>query len=93
MKIINHKMKLNRLTLQFSGESSLLEQPFLKKYYESSIPYIQTIMVLGCILYAAFGILDALLVPEQMFTFWIIRLIIISQGLACVFLISFSDTF
>ena len=87
----SHKMKLNRLTLRFSGESSHLEEPFLEDYYRSSIPHIRTMMVLGGILYAIFGILDAFFMPEQMFFVWIIRLMIAGPGLVCILLMSFTD--
>lgn len=58
-------MKLHLLTLKFSGNSSKLEEPFLSDYYRVSLPHIRISMVLGALLYAAFGILDAVLMPEQ----------------------------
>ncbi len=93
MILKNHNMELHPLTLKFAGESAYLEGPFLKDYYRSSIAHIRTMMVLGGILYAAFGVLDALLMPEQMFTIWIIRLFVIGPGLVGVLLISFSKLF
>jgi len=86
-------MKLNRLTLRFTGESSFLEQLFLKDYCESSISHIQTMMVLGGILYAVFGILDALLMPEQMFNIWWIRFIIIGPGIGGTLFLSCFNLF
>lgn len=86
-------MKLNRLTLKFSGESSHLEEPFLKDYYKSSLSHIRLLMILGAFLYAAFGVLDALLMPEKMFDIWFIRFIVIGPGLVGVLLVSFSDVF
>ena len=58
-------MKLHLLTLKFSGNSSKLEEQFLSDYYRVSLPHIRISMVLGALLYAAFGILDAVLMPEQ----------------------------
>jgi HD-GYP domain-containing protein (c-di-GMP phosphodiesterase class II) len=93
MIVMNHKMKLHPLTLKFSGESLSLEEPFLKDFYKSSISHIRTMLILGGILYAAFGVLDALLMPKQMFTIWIIRLMVIGPGLVGILLISFSPIF
>jgi diguanylate cyclase (GGDEF)-like protein/PAS domain S-box-containing protein len=86
-------MKLNPLTLKFSGDSSYLEEPFLKDYYKGSLSHIRVFLILGAVLYAAFGVLDALLMPEQMFDIWFIRFIVIGPGLIGVLIISFSDIF
>jgi len=58
-------MKLHWLTLKFSGNESQLEAPFLSDYYRVSLPLIRLSLVLAMIFYGAFGILDALLMPEQ----------------------------
>ena len=86
-------MKLHPLTLKFSGESSKLEEPFLDDYYRSSLPQVRILLILGAVVYAAFGILDALLMPEQMFTTWLIRLIVVGPVLFVLLLISSSVFF
>jgi putative nucleotidyltransferase with HDIG domain len=86
-------MKLHPLTLKFTGESAHLEEPFLKDYYKSSLFHIRMFMILGGILYAAFGVLDALLMPQQMYAIWFIRLIVIGPALILVLLISFTNIF
>jgi diguanylate cyclase (GGDEF)-like protein/PAS domain S-box-containing protein len=86
-------MKLHPITLKFSGESSHLEKPFLRDYYKISISQVRLFLIMGAVLYAAFGILDALLMPEQKFIIWFIRFIVIGPGLAGVLLISFSGVF
>lgn len=91
--LINNKLKLHPLTLKFIGEWADLEEPFLNDYYKSSLVHIRLMMVLGGILYAAFGVLDALLMPQYMFTIWVIRLIIIGPALILVLLISFTNIF
>lgn len=93
MMLMKQNMKLHSITLKFSGESAYLEKPFLKDYYKSSLVHIRMFMVLGGILYAAFGVLDALLMPEKMFTIWAIRLIVIGPALVLVLVISFSNIF
>ena len=87
------KMKLHPLTLKFSGESSKLEESFLKDYYKISLSQIRLFMILGAVLYAAFGVLDALLMPEEEIVMWIIRVIVIGPGLVGVLLLSYSELF
>jgi diguanylate cyclase (GGDEF)-like protein/PAS domain S-box-containing protein len=86
-------MKLHPVTLKFSGESSHLEEPFLKDYYRISLSQIRIFLILGAMLYVAFGVLDAFLMPEEMLIIWFIRFIVIGPGLAGVLLISFHDIF
>ena len=86
-------MKLHPLTLKYSGESSNLEEPFLHDYYKVSLLPVRIFLISGAILYAAFGILDALLMPEQKFIIWLIRFIVVGPGLVGVLIISFSRIF
>ena len=86
-------MTLHPLTLKFSGESSHLEESFLGDYYQLSISTIRIFLILGAVLYGAFGILDALLMPEQKISVWLIRFIVIGPCLVGVLFISFSNTF
>ena len=86
-------MKLHLLTLKFSGNLSKLEAPFLSDYYRVSLPHIRISLILGAIFYAAFGILDALLMPEQKSTIWLIRIVIVCPTLFGILLASFSKSF
>jgi extracellular factor (EF) 3-hydroxypalmitic acid methyl ester biosynthesis protein len=86
-------MKLHPLTLKFSGESSKLEEPFLSYYYRMSLPQIRRFLVLGALLYGFFGILDALLMPEQKYTLWFIRFVIVCPVLLGTLRASFSKSF
>jgi diguanylate cyclase (GGDEF)-like protein len=86
-------MKLNLLTLKFSGDSSTLEEPFLSDYCRRSLFHIRISLALGALLYAAFGILDAVLMPEQKYTAWLIRFVIVCPVLLGIFLTSFSKFF
>jgi diguanylate cyclase (GGDEF)-like protein len=86
-------MKLNRLTLKFSGDSSTLEKPFLSDYCRESLFHIRISLVLGTLLYAAFGGLDAVLMPEQKSTAWFIRFVIVCPALLGIFLASFLKSF
>lgn len=87
------KMKLHPLTLKFSGDSSNLEEPFLHNYYKISLLPVRVFLILGAILYAAFGVLDALLMPQQKFIIWFIRFVVVGPALVGVLIISFSRIF
>jgi diguanylate cyclase (GGDEF)-like protein/PAS domain S-box-containing protein len=86
-------MRLHLLTLKFSGKFSNLEARFLNDYYRLSLPQIRIFLVLGSLLYASFGILDALLMPQQKSTIWFVRFVVVCPLLLVVLLISFSDFF
>ena len=86
-------MKLPPLTLKFSRESSKLEAPFLNDYYRVSLPHIRISLVLGALLYAAFGILDAVLMPEQKSIMWFIRFVIVCPVIFGTLLASYSKYF
>lgn len=86
-------MKLHPLTLQFTGESSSLEEPFLKDYYKISLSPIRLFLILGSVPYVAFGVLDALLMPQQRFMIWLVRFIVAGPGLIGVLLVSYSELF
>jgi two-component system cell cycle sensor histidine kinase/response regulator CckA len=86
-------MKLNLLTLKFSENSSKLEAPFLSDYYRVSLPHIRISLVLGALLYSAFGILDAVLMPEHKLTIWFIRFIIVCPVICGTLMVTFSKSF
>ncbi len=86
-------MTLNLLTLKFSGESAYFEAPFLRAYYSVSLPQIRIAALLAAVFYVAFGHLDAVLMPEQKTTIWLIRFIIAVPVLLGTFLLSFSRFF
>ena len=83
---MNHHMTLNPLTLKFSGESWHLEEPFLEDYYKVSLTHVRVLLILGAVLYGAFGVLDALVMPKQMYSMWLIRFVVIGPGLVGVLL-------
>jgi len=86
-------MKLNPLTLKFSGESAHLEEPFRENYYRESLSHVRIFMILGAVIYAAFGALDAILMPEQKLSIWAIRIFIIGPMLTAFLLLSFTEFF
>lgn len=70
-------MQYNRITLKFSGEDSHLENKFADTYFSASLNATKFTLLMGLIFYAAFGILDAILLPEVKETIWLIRYAIV----------------
>jgi signal transduction histidine kinase/ActR/RegA family two-component response regulator len=58
-------MRINPLTLRFSGDCAHLEPLFQKDYLESSLSYVRIVLVLSAFLYATFGFLDDILILEH----------------------------
>lgn len=57
-------MRLNGLTLAFEGESADLEAPFLENYTIRSLPLQRVAVLMGAIMVAVFGLMDALVLDE-----------------------------
>jgi diguanylate cyclase (GGDEF)-like protein/PAS domain S-box-containing protein len=82
------KMELNRITLSFTGSCKDLEKPFLEDYFKNSLKQVRIAFIIGIVFFAAFGAIDAVLVPEMKNVLWIIR-----YGFICpyaLFLLIFS---
>ncbi len=84
---------LNPVTLAFTGESAQLEKPFLDQYAENSLQQMRFALGLGIALYAMFGVLDYIIVPEWMVHFWLVRYAIVCPSLAVVISLSFMPWF
>jgi hypothetical protein len=65
---------MHPLTLRFPGD---IEDAFLEDYFHKSINPIRFSLVLGMVLFALFGILDSLLIPEVKEEVWFIRFAIV----------------
>ncbi len=86
-------VKFHPLTLKFTGEFSHLEEPFQNYYYQESIAQLRIVLILGALAYSLFGMLDALLMPEQKYTLWLIRFIVVCCILFGAALAAFSSQF
>lgn len=58
-------LKLNGLSLDFEGESSELEAPFLKSYIERSLPLQRLAVLIGAVMTSVFGLLDFFVLGES----------------------------
>ena len=59
------RLHLSPLSLRFRGPQSHLEPAFQRAYLENSLKHMRIALVLAAHLYGIFGILDALLIPDQ----------------------------
>lgn len=87
---IQTKMNLNPITLSFRDER---EAGFLDKYFYDSLVQFRVSFVLVTILYGAFDLLDALMVPEFKDIYYIIRFGVVIPFLLLVLLLSFFGFF
>lgn len=76
-------MQINMLTLAFTGQLAALEKPFLNYYVNYTLPHIRITLLMGLLMYGGFGVLDALLIPNEKVQIWLIR-----YGLVCPFILA-----
>lgn len=86
----SREFAIEPLTLRFPGD---LEDSFGADYASRSLSQFRFSIVLGILLYALFGILDALLIPRVQSMIWLIRFAIVCPYLAMVLALSFSARF
>jgi|GEM_PF-1530937 len=83
--------RINSLTLQFSDP--ILEKAFLSDYAISILPRVRLSLVLGFFLYAVFGFLDDLVIPEIRPFSWFIRYAVVCPFLVAVFVSTYFSWF
>ena len=86
-------MKFNPITLSFSKFDISAEREFLQSYFENSLQITRITVFLGGVFYALFGILDAILFPEQKALAWSIRYLIVCPVIFSVFALSYSKSY
>ena len=69
------------------------ERAFQEDYYRKSLRHVRVAILLAMAYYAAFGILDALLVPGEKHWLWVIRYAGFCPFAFAVYLFSFSKQF
>ncbi len=87
------EMKLNLVTLSFSGDYKDLDKAFLEDYYRKFLKQVRYAVLLAAAFYGFFGLLDAQLIPEKKASLWFIRYVVICPGLLCVIFASFFSFF
>ena len=87
------KIYLHPVTLAFVGPQSHLEKTFLERYFATSLPVVRLTLIFVTLIYAAFGILDAYLVPGKKSVFWMIRFALICPSILALYGVSFLPIF
>ena len=86
-------MKLNPITLTFSGEDAGLEEAYLYRDFDKYIWQIRVVLVFAVLVYIIFGYLDRLWVPELFETFLMIRVGFFLPVVIFVLCLSFTPFF
>lgn len=77
-------MHIDWLTLRFTGPSAILEQTFYQHYAARTLVHLRIALVMGCLMYGGFGILDALTMPNHKIIPWLIRFAVVCPALLAV---------
>jgi signal transduction histidine kinase/ActR/RegA family two-component response regulator len=86
-------MAIHPLSLAFTGACASLEQEFREHYATSSLVQLRWTLTLALLLYAVFGGLDFVLVPELLRRFWVVRFAVVVPTILIVIALSFSSGF
>ena len=78
------------LTLSFKDEA---EAEFLDRFFQRSLTQMRFALILGIVLYAMFGLLDAIAAPAQKTPMWIIRYAIVCPLFAIGWALSYTPYF
>jgi len=81
---------LQNLSLAFRGE---LEREYRTYYYRTHVKHIRISLILGFMLYAGFGGLDAFLVPSVKYQLWFIRFAVVCPLIASCILLTYTKSF
>jgi signal transduction histidine kinase len=90
---IHEKINLHPITLAFRQQQQDLEQPFLDEYFNNSLPIMRFACIFAILIYGIFGILDACLIPEKKYIFWLFRYAVFCPSCLAILLFSFSPLF
>ena len=86
-------MTYHFLTLSFTGEWEDLEPEFIKSHFRESLIRLRIAILIAVFFYAVFGFLDAMIVPDKKYIFWVIRYAVICPVAMLVFIFSFQPVF
>ena len=84
-------MRLNPVTLRFTGVCAHLEEAYQKHYLSQSLRPMRIALLLASALYAVFGALDAILIPEKLHVTWTIRFAVVCPAGLLLLLLSYLE--
>jgi signal transduction histidine kinase/CheY-like chemotaxis protein len=82
-------MNLNWLSLRFTGATAVLEAPFQVHFITHNLLQIRVALFMGALMYGFFGILDALVLPQQKQIAWLIRYAFVCPAILAVLAATF----
>ena len=82
--------RMHPVTLRFTGE---LEAEFQKEYAARTLVHLRGGLLLGVLLYTAFGILDVWIAPLHRQTLWLIRYAVVAPLLIVTILFTYHPSF
>jgi signal transduction histidine kinase len=82
------EIPFNPVTLSFGDKE--LETGFREDFFARNVSHFRHDLLLGCILYAVYGILDYWIIPESRIPTWYIRFTIVCPTLLGVFFFTYS---
>jgi PAS domain S-box-containing protein len=88
--MVMEKIPLDTFRLRFPAK---LETEFLDDYFQKSLNQMRIGIILGALLYALFGYLDAWIFPEVRFETWFVRFVFVLPACIAVLLFSYSRRF
>lgn len=86
-------MKVHLITLAFIGPHRHLEAPFQAYYFQTTLRQVRIAIASAILFYAAYGIYDAIVVPQLAPLFWTIRWAIVCPACALLLWFTFSRHF
>jgi two-component system cell cycle sensor histidine kinase/response regulator CckA len=87
------RVRLNPLTLAFTGSSQFLEAPFRSDYFINSLDHVRRCKLYAILFFGVFGILDAHVFPDQRFQLWFIRYLLVCPVFLAGLFFSYTDAY
>jgi two-component system, cell cycle sensor histidine kinase and response regulator CckA len=87
------RVSLNPLTLAFTGRYENLEASFRKAYFSNSVDHLRRCKLYAILFFSIFGVLDAYVFPQQKYTLWFIRYILVCPVFVLGLIFSYSNAY
>ncbi len=87
------RVRLNPLTLAFTGRNQFLEASFRRNYFINSLDHVRRCKLYAVLFFGIFGILDAYVFPEQKIQLWFIRYVVVCPVFLVGLIFSYTDAY
>ena len=87
------RVNLNPVTLSFTGRHQYLEQQFQDAFFANSLDHVRRCKLYAIIFFSVFGILDAVVFPEQLYPLWFIRYALVCPIFLLGLVFSYTDAY